>query len=519
MSQQPMSNADAGWFQMESPTNPMMIAGFFEFDRPMDYARLKATIEHRLLHFERFTQRVVKPRLSLHQHVWETDPNFELESHLHRIALPAPGDLAALKGVINDLASTPLDLARPLWQFHLIEKYGEGCVLFCRLHHCIADGIALMHVLLSLCDDTADAPWPTPQPSKRRSSSSLVASLLSPARWAMSTTRGLLQDGADLLQHPTQAVQIAQTTAGFAAALARVTLMLPDSRTVFKGELSVARRTAWSQPLPLDEVKAVGRAMGATVNDVILASVAGALRRYLESRGQAVDGVDVRAMVPVNIRPAEEALERLGNHFGLVVLALPVGVAEPQDRLHELKRRMDALKRTPEAYVSYGIVQTIGMTPVEIERLVVKFYTSKTSAVMTNVAGPRHKLYLAGSPIKQVNFWVPQAAGIGLGISIFSYAGDVVLGVLANARLVPDPETIIDAFQAEFTALQALTVPQARAPDRGPGDVSHNGHDQASAPAGHCQALTKSGQPCKNMALPGSTTCRVHAGVAAASQP
>ena len=101
MSRQPMSNADAGWFQMESPTNPMMIAGFFEFDRPMEYERLKATVEHRLLRFERFKQRVVAPRLSLHQHYWETDPNFELESHLHRIALPAPGDLAALRVVVN----------------------------------------------------------------------------------------------------------------------------------------------------------------------------------------------------------------------------------------------------------------------------------------------------------------------------------------------------------------------------------------------------------------------------------
>jgi WS/DGAT/MGAT family acyltransferase len=514
MSQQPMSNADAGWFQMESPTNPMMIAGFFEFDRPMDYARLKATIEHQLLHFERFTQRVVKPRLSLHQHAWETDPNFELESHLHRIALPAPGDLAALKVVVNDLASTPLDLSRPLWQFHLIENYGEGCVLFCRLHHCIADGIALMHVLLSLCEDTADAPWPTPRPSKRRPSSPLVASLLSPARWAMSTTREMISGGADLLSHPARAVKMAQTTAGLGTSLARVTLMLPDSRTAFKGELSVARRTAWSQPLPLDAVKAVGRAMGATVNDVILASVAGALRRYLEGRGQVVEGIDVRAMVPVNIRSAEEALEKLGNHFGLVVLALPVGAAEPKDRLHELKRRMDTLKRTPEAYALYGVLQTIGMTPIEIERLVVNFFTSKTSAVMTNVAGPRHKLYLAGNPIKQVNFWVPQAAGIGLGISIFSYAGDVVLGVLTNARLVPDPETIVDAFETEFAALQALAAQQAHVPDLGPGAVSHNGHDQAAKEVGRCQALTKSGQPCKNASLPGSNTCRVHAGAA-----
>ncbi len=234
----------------------------------------------------------------------------------------------------------------------------------------------------------------------------------------------------------------------------------------------------------------MGRATGGTVNDVILASVAGALRRYMQGRGQSVDGIDVRAMVPVDIRSAEEALEKLGNHFGLVVLALPVGLTDPLGRLHELKRRMDQLKHTPEAYALYGIVSTIGMTPIQIERLVVKFFTSKTSAVMTNVVGPRHRLYLAGNPIRQVNFWVPQTAGIGLGISIFSYVGEVVVGVMTNAKLVPDPESIVDAFHAEFAALQAFTAHPADGQELGPDSASHDGHTQAGAPDGHRQALT-----------------------------
>ena len=296
----------------------------------------------------------------------------------------------------------------------------------------------------------------------------------------MSTTREVTNGSVDLLRNPTRAAGMAQTAAGLATSLGRVTLMLPDSKTLFKGELSVARRTAWSRPLPLDAVKAVGRATGATVNDVIVASVAGALRSYMQGRGQAVDGIDVRAMVPVDIRSAAEALEKLGNHFGLVVLSLPVGLDEPLGRLHELKRRMDQLKHTPEANVTYGIVQTMGMTPIRIERLVLRFFTSKTSVVMTNVIGPRHKLYLAGNPIRQVNFWVPQTAGIGLGISIFSYAGEVVVGVMANAKLVPDPETIVDAFEAEFAALQALIAHPADGPELRPNAVSDDGHGAAS---------------------------------------
>ncbi len=132
---------------------------------------------------------------------------------------------------------------------------------------------------------------------------------------------------------------------------------------------------------------------------------------------------------------------------------------------------------------------------------------------MTNVVGPRHRLYLADNPIRQMNFWVPQTAGIGLGISIFSYVGEVVVGVMTNAKLVPDPESIVDAFQAEFAALQAFVIHPADASELRPEAVSHNGHGQAGTPGGHCQAVTKAGQPCKNPALPGSDTCRVHAGV------
>jgi WS/DGAT/MGAT family acyltransferase len=486
-----MSNADAGWLQMESPTNPMMISGFFEFDQSMDYERLRATVEHRLLRFERFTQRIVRPRLSLHQYYWETDPHFELDSHLHRIALPVPGDLAALKVVANDLASTPLDLSRPLWQFHLIENYGEGCALFCRLHHCIADGIALMHVLLSLCDEDADAPWPTPQPSQGHAPVGLASTLLRPASLALSTTQTLAHESAELLRNPTRAVDLVQTAAGMARSLTRVTLMLPDSQSVLKGQLSVARRMAWSQPLPLDEVKAVSRATGATVNDVIVSSLTGALQRYMQSKGQDAAKVRMRAMMPVNLRPADEAPEELGNRFGLYAPDLPMGVTDPLARLAAFKQHIEYLKHTPEGFVTRAIVEACGMAPVEVERLVIKFFTSKTSVVITNVVGPRQRLYLAGNSIRQINFWVPQTAGLGLGVSIFSYMGEVVVGVMANARLVPDPEAIVEAFEAEFAALQAaVNLPPA------PIDVpatSRNGHDQAVAPTVSSEVVGQAG--------------------------
>jgi hypothetical protein len=188
-------------------------------------------------------------------------------------------------------------------------------------------------------------------------------------------------------------------------------------------------------------------------------------------------------------------------------------VADPLERLAAFKQHIDHLKHTPEGYVTRAIVETCGMAPVELERWVIRFFTSKTSVVITNVVGPRQRLYLAGNPIRQINFWVPQTAGIGLGVSIFSYMGEIVVGVMANARLVPDPEAIVAAFEAEFAAMQARVAQPASQTETRPA-VSHNGHGPASAPAGRCQAPTKAGRPCKNAALPGSTTCRVHTGVA-----
>jgi WS/DGAT/MGAT family acyltransferase len=470
-----MSNADAGWLQMESPTNPMMIAGFFEFDEPMDYDRLRATIEHRLLRFERFRQRIVSPRLSLRQYFWETDPHFELDSHLHRIALPAPGDLAALKTVANDLASTPLDLTRPLWQFHLIEGYGEKSVLFCRLHHAIADGVALMHVLLSLCDDSADAPWPTPQIEIKRQAPGLAATLLRPASFTWSAGQALAHESIGLVRDPGRALGLTKTAAGMAKSMARVTLMLPDSRSVLKGQLSVARHMAWSRPLPVDEVKAVGRAAGATVNDVIVSSLAGALQRYMTDKGENPAAVRMRAMMPVNLRSAKESPEALGNRFGLFAPDLPMAVTDPLARLAAFKQHIDHLKHTPEGFVTRAIVEVCGMTPVEVERLVIRFFTSKTSVVITNVAGPRQRLYLAGAPIRQINFWVPQTAGLGLGVSIFSYMGGIVVGVMANGKLVPDPEAIVAAFEAEYAALKEALGHETPEPAAAPAadDTSH----------------------------------------------
>ena len=151
----------------------------------------------------------------------------------------------------------------------------------------------------------------------------------------------------------------------------------------------------------------------------------------------------------------------LGNQFGLVFLALPLGLPDPVARLRTVKANMDAIKASPEATVFYGLLNVFGATPQQVEEQVVNLFGSKATAVMTNVPGPQMTLYLAGSRMRNGMFWVPQAGRLGMGISIFSYDGHVTLGVITDAGLVPDPETIARHFEQEFARLHAATVPDA----------------------------------------------------------
>jgi diacylglycerol O-acyltransferase len=230
-------------------------------------------------------------------------------------------------------------------------------------------------------------------------------------------------------------------------------LTLPqDPPSPFKGELGETKRVAWSRPVPAARLREISHGTGSTVNDVVMTVVAGTLRRYMESWGQPPE--DLRAVVPVNLRPLHEPLPReLGNRFGLVFLPLPLGVEEPVARLWELKRRMDRLKRSPEAAVTFGMLAAAGMVPTAVERVAVEVMRKKASLVLTNVPGPKRPVFLAGTRLAGVMFWVPVAGGHGLGLSILSYAGHVTLGVAADAGLVPEPRELIEDFEEELESL------------------------------------------------------------------
>ncbi|MCW5853082.1 MAG: wax ester/triacylglycerol synthase family O-acyltransferase [Anaerolineae bacterium] len=459
---EPMAPVDTAWYRMEQRDNLMMITGVYMFDGPLDYDRLRATIEYRFLRYERFRQRVIPSSMPNQPPRWELDPHFDLDDHIHRFKLPPPGDKAMLQRYVSHLMSTPLDMSRPLWEFHLVEGYGGGSAIVSRLHHCIADGIALVSVMLSMLDHEEDAPWPEPLPEVdgRRRRRGPLASLLRPVTRTVRSTQRMAEvithEGMETLIHPSKAVELTKLGVGTAGALGKLLLMPPDPKTVFKGSLQADKGAAWSEAIPLDEVKAIGKALRGTVNDVLLTAVAGALRRYLLDEGQPTDDLNIRAVIPVNLRPIDEVTPKLGNHFGLVFLSLPLGIEDPFDRLHELKRRMDDIKHSPEAVVALGILQVTGMVPEQIQDIIVNIFGMKATAVMTNVPGPREPLYLAGQPIKGVMFWVPQSGRLGLGVSILSFHGQVTLGIASDLGLIPNPGQIVTHFEEEFAEMMDL---------------------------------------------------------------
>ena len=455
-----MSKVDTAWLRMERPENLMMITGVMMLEDRLDIARFKRLVERHFLAYRRFRQKAVDTPTGA---FWVADREFDLDDHVVRVKLPPHAGRAELQALVSDLASTPLDHGRPLWQFHVVERYGKGSALITRIHHCYADGIALVQVLLSLTE-THLAPEKREQLAKvwfkedrgsvferlLRRPRAGIKRALSVSERALAKTKELLGDRQLISDMLREGGEIARELA--------IALALPDDPpTALRGELGVPKRVAWAEPLELSEVKTLGRALRVTVNDTLLAAATGALRGYLLARGEDVDGVTIRATVPVNLRPLEHA-KKLGNHFGLVFLELPIGEPNPMRRLDHIAQQMRVLRRSRQAIVAFGLLAALGMAPPALQRTALELFSRKATTVATNVPGPQMPLYFAGSRIEDLMFWVPQTGSIGLGLSILSYNGHVHFGLIADAGLVPEPDDVIARFAPEFEKLVLIAL-------------------------------------------------------------
>ena len=451
-----ISGVDTAWLRMEHPTNLMMIVGVLMFREKISLAQVRKILEAQWLTFQRFKQKAIQDPTGAW---WETDDNFDIKNHLRKVRLPGKAGKKELEDLVSALASKGLDFSRPLWEFTLVENYRGGSALIQRIHHCYADGIALISVMLSLTGKSAQESLLLQQASPKRPRkqnmdfwTSVTQPVAGAWKSAMKLTRALIEQGIEIARDPGAARELAMKGIDLAEELRKIATMTSDSPTRFKGALGVPKRVAWADPLPLDEVKIIGKMLGCSINDVLLATAAGALRDYLAAKGDVTDGVELRAVVPVNLRPVQKATS-LGNQFGLVFVELPVGVADPLERLRLVRERMQALKGSYQPIVAFVLLSAIGLGPKILQDQVGNLIGRNATAVMTNVPGPPHPLYFAGKEIVELDFWVPQSGGMAMGVSILSYNGKVQFGLITDSGLVPDPDNIISRFGDEFEKL------------------------------------------------------------------
>jgi len=364
--------------------------------------------------YPRFTRKVVKVSGRFH---WEDESQYEVARHI----VPAPANVRTseeLQDYVSSLAETPLPDDRPLWQIQHVESFEGGASAFItRIHHCMGDGLALVPVLFSVMDASqADIALPGDKVAKRKQSKlALAAKLPVLGPWV----------------------------------LAQKMAWRADRSPVHGPELSGTKRVAWTRKFPVDQIKAVKNRFEATVNDVLMAAVAGAFQRYLEkSEGTVPDRI--RASMPVSVRAKGER-PQMNNRFAAVLLELPAGTKDVRARVAETKRRMDALKRSVEPLVTYGLASFLLKTmPQGMSSRLIDFLANKCTCVVTNVPGPQQDLFIGGRRLRSMIFWVPQRAKIGIGISIFSFAGSVQVGVIADTKLLPDTREFVRAFEDEL---------------------------------------------------------------------
>ena len=464
-----MSKVDTAWLRMDSTANLMMIVGVWILKPGVRHEALVERINQRLVPIGRFRQMAVEDAAGA---TWVEDPRFDVHRHVVREVLPlGQPERQALQQRVAELAMQPLDRGHPLWQFHLVEDHEGGSALIARIHHCIADGIALITVMMGLVDGGEDRQRVRPAAVSDDSgpqawvADTLVRPLAHWAVKALDAAGGGVARSIDLVAHPAQGVgktwqgtlNVARLGGQLVRDMAALVLMPDDSPTSLKGRPHAHKAVAWCDPISLDEVKGIGRALGCSVNDVLLSCVAGALGAYLKQRGESVQGKEIRAMVPVNLRPLDQAW-KLGNRFGLVPLVLPLGIDNPIERVFAVRQRMQALKGSTQPLLAFGMLSVAGLMIKPVQEAMLGLFSRKTSAVMTNVPGPAEKLKFCGATLEQTMFWVPQSGDIGVGVSILSYGGGVQFGLITDTGMCPEPQAIIDQFFPQFASLSWLAL-------------------------------------------------------------
>jgi WS/DGAT/MGAT family acyltransferase len=459
-----MSALDAGFFYAESENTPMHVGSVAVFDGPPPtYGDVVRLILSKLPKVPRYRQRVRPVPMQLGRPLWVDDPHFQILYHVRHTAVPKPGSDEQLRNLAGRVLGQRLDMAKPLWELWLVEGLADDrWALISKVHHCMVDGVAGSDLMQLMFDLDPDAKHEAPQdwtPRRSPSSVELMANSVTD-----SLTHPLQQlSSAPAIGSPVRAVKglaaSSRTLAQTVPSLARQAIT-PTARSL-NGPIGPHRRWAWTEG-NFAEFKTVRTAFGGTVNDVVLTAISGGFRDLLQGRGElSSEKLVVRSMVPVSVR-RENQKGSLNNQVSAVFVDLPVGLADPLDRLASIRGQMDEYKRAMQAVDANSIISMGNFVAPTLLSMGVRAAMQAgqmwCQAVTTNVPGPRVPLYVLGKRMRSATAYVPIAGGTRCSIGIFSYLNTMTFGINADFDGYPDVDVLSGGIRRGIEDLLALAT-------------------------------------------------------------
>jgi len=446
-----LSALDASFLAVETPTAHMHVGWVAMFSASQDgrlpsFKELRDHIELRISRAPRYRQKLASVPLSLHSPEWIDDPAFSVDRHIYW----APGSLEQL---VDEVMSIPLRRDRPLWEMWICENPAERrFAIVGKTHHCMVDGLAALELAYLLLD-------PTPEPVACEPESWRAEPEPGSERVLARGLRDLVSQQLDLLQWPLRAASAPgpaarQTAAGVARATRALNQLLRAAPTsVLNGQLSPLRRLAWVQR-PLEDLRTIKRAYGTTVNDVILAAVAGGIRTYLLRRGE--QPITLKVMVPVNVRSEGDVL---GNHISFVFADLPCDDPDPLGRLYQVHASMSRCKREGEPQGSDLVLKAASRTPVTVQQALSRLFSSPRAfnLVVSNIPGPTAPMYMLGCHLQAVYPMVPLADHHAVSVGMVTVHDQACFGVYADRQALPDVNMLAQDIDDAVTDLLAGT--------------------------------------------------------------
>ncbi|MGQ0433836.1 MAG: WS/DGAT/MGAT family O-acyltransferase [Microthrixaceae bacterium] len=469
-----LSVLDAEFLHVEDGIAHMHIAGLSVFEGPrVELAELTAMMASKLHRIPRYRQRVRSVPLELGRPIWVDDPHFDLEYHVRRTALPAPGDDDALRSLMARLMGQELDRERPLWELWLVEGLEAGrWALISKVHHCMVDGVSGVDLLSIVLDvdrkvDLRDPePWsPAPEPSG-------AAKVVDAWSGLTSDAMGLARRAPAAVRHPIGSVRgLRDVGSGL---LRFVEHLSTTTATTLEGRISPHRAWAHSS-VPIDLIRAIRTEVDATLNDVVLGVLAGAYRELLVHRGEDADVTVLRTLVPVSVR-APDAHGVLDNRVSAILLELPVHLADPLERVQLVHEEMARLKASHMSDAGELVVRLGDLAPPMVVGPLMRAATwllaqvpqRSVNTVTTSVPGPQMPLYCLGREMLAHYPFVPLSHGVRVGTAILSYNGQIAFGVTGDYDTAPDVDVLATAIPVGFEALLAQVASGSAAQSKRP---------------------------------------------------